>query len=942
MTSLGSRLLAAALSLTGFVCAVHAHADISIFDGKTIAEVHRDDSGAGKTFELASTMLAADLHDLSGQMPVVVAKPAACRSTCILLGLASAPKIRKLAAQAGVKVDDLSGQWEVYRRFVVHEGKATYIVIAGSDVRGTIYGVVDLTRSLGVSPWSWWADVSPRHQPRLTVSEDLFTSTTPSVKYRGIFLNDEDWGLEPWAAKTLDASKGNIGPKTYARVFELMWRLKANTLWPAMHAVSAPFYSDPASPALAHNYAIVIGTSHAEPMMRNNLREWDETRRGPFDFTRNRDEIARYWSERIQQSQPYENIYTVGLRGIHDGPMQGADTTQARRQVLEDVIGLQQRLLTKSLKQPVASIPQVYVAYHELQEAYDAGLSVPDDVTLMWTDDNYGYLRHLSGPVEQKRAGGAGIYYHLSYWGRPHDYLWLGTTHPGLIREEMGRAFDANVRQMWIVNVGDIKPIEYLTEYFLDLAFDANRFHQPADDHLQVFMSEQFGPDYAAPLTALMRRYYDLSFERKPEFMGFGQTEWVTPNRPTRYVTSGDQEALNRIGAYRDITAQAEAIAAKLPEDRQAAFYELVLYPVRASAELNIRILSLDLAEFYAREQRASANSYVDQAKAAHTALVEDTKRYNALLNGKWQGMMDMAPRRLPVFDEPVWPQWSTSQNSGCDLSLSGQWINDHNTLTFVSGRAQTRPVTLFAHQPATSDWSIENQSPGGGLTLSREAGVLDASHNYEAKLTLRYDGLAPPADRDIVLRCGGAEHHLYVRILPPLPSSLTSEDNKRLTLGPDVADLGRDWETVSGLGSFGSVLRSRLTLSSVPVQEAIQRTPLTYRFATSSASGGKVKIVALPTHPATPIQGLGGMVSLDDGPMQPLDFSTTGRSDQWRDNVLANSSIQGFNFKTLPAGEHILRLYPADPGLTIDRIEIDLDGAQPHYGAVRTDPSGP
>lgn len=353
--------------------------------------------------------------------------------------------------------------------------------------------MTDLSRALGVSPWTWWADVAPPRREHVTIDDATFVSRAPSVKYRGIFLNDEDWGLQPWAAKTYDPAKGNIGPRTYARVYELMWRLKANTLWPAMHSISTPFYGDAANPPLADRYAIVIGTSHAEPMMRNNLREWDEDKRGAFDFTRRPDAIADYWRERVAATRGQEDIYTLGLRGIHDGPMQGVTTTAERQAVLEKVFGLQQSILAKTLKRPIGTIPQVFVAYHELQEAYDAGLKVPDDVTLMWTDDNYGWLRRLSGDAERRRAGGAGVYYHLSYWGRPHDYLWLGTTHPSQIREQMGRAFDSDARRMWIVNVGDIKPIEYLTQYFLDLAFDDRLFAQGPRQHLSAFMGEQFG-----------------------------------------------------------------------------------------------------------------------------------------------------------------------------------------------------------------------------------------------------------------------------------------------------------------------------------------------------------------------------------------------------------------------------------------------------------------
>ncbi|MBW8735050.1 MAG: glycosyl hydrolase 115 family protein, partial [Asticcacaulis sp.] len=602
-----------------------AHAaEAVLYDGKTVASIVHDDRGAGKTLALAANLLGHDLQALSGQTPKV-STATSCAQVCIVVGLHDSPAVRRIAKLGGVDLSDLKGQWEVYRRAVVRHGTTTYVLIAGSDRRGAVFGTVDLSRQLGVSPWEWWADVTPRHHDRLAIDDATVTSKSPSVKYRGIFINDEDWGLEPWAARTFDPKTGNIGPKTYARVFELMWRLKANTLWPAMHSISTPFYGNPGNAPLAADYAVIVGTSHAEPMMRNNLREWDESKKGPFDFTRNKPAILDYWRQRVDQVKGYDNIYTVGLRGLHDGPMQGASTMEERKAILQNVIGLQRDILSQVYKKPAADVPQVYVAYHELQEAYDAGLKVPDDVTLMWADDNYGYIRRFAAPEEKARSGGSGVYYHLSYWGRPHDYLWLGTTHPALIREEMGRAWDMNARRIWIANSGDIKPIEYLTQYFLDLAFDAGTLHETPHDHLKAFMTETFGPEHAGELADIMLRYYDLAFERRPEFMGFGQTEWVTQNRHTDFVQSDGEEAQKRIAAYQAITADAEAIAAQVPADRRDAFFELVLYPVRAAAELNTRILKLDLADLYAGQQRASANAYVEAAKAAHDGLVRDT-----------------------------------------------------------------------------------------------------------------------------------------------------------------------------------------------------------------------------------------------------------------------------------------------------------------------------
>jgi hypothetical protein len=925
------RLAVVALVTSLFACAADARS--FDFHGSTLIA---DPAGTGDTMTLATGMLADDLAALSGKRPSIATRLHDCVRSCVLIGRYDAPMVAQVARAGHVDLSALVGGWERYVRAAVAINGQRILLIAGSDRRGAIYGVTDLSRALGISPWSWWADVTPRRRATVAIDDATIVSRTPSVQYRGIFLNDEDWGLEPWAAKTLDRGTGNIGAHTYERVFQLMWRLKANTLWPAMHSVSTPFYADPANAPLADRYAIVIGTSHAEPMLRNNLREWQEALRGPFDFTRRPKAILDYWRERVAATRDTEVMYTLGLRGIHDGPMQGATTTDERRAILEKVVGLQRDLLTGTLNRPPAKIPQVFVAYHELQEAYDAGLTLPSDVTLMWTDDNYGYLRRLSSPSERQRAGGAGIYYHLSYWGRPHDYLWLGTTHPALIREEMGRAWATDARRLWIVNVGDIKPIEYLSQYFLDLAFDADRLTQSPLQHLRGFMAEQFGDTDAAEIAAIMMRFYDLAWERRPEFMGFGETEWVTPNRATDYVQSDGEEAQRRLAAYDALAVRAEAVAARLPADRRDAFFELVLYPVRGAAALNERILRLDLAALYARQYRASANWYVAGARAAHASLLADTARYNKLAGGKWDGTMDMMPRRLPVFDEPLWPAWAPSSKTGCEAALWGEWIGDENTLTFTRGQPDRRTITLFAHQPRPLMWRAA--SLPGGVTLSATSGTLSSANGYEQRLTLSYDGRGPAGTA--ALACGDTTVPIHTALAAAAPADarVITERQRRVTLPALAAAPGRDWQAVPDLGSQNGALRSVLTLPSRPLSRVSEGDPATYRFATLTATGATLRVVGLPTHPLTPAQGVRIAVSIDDGAYQVLDLATVGRSDAWRHNVLTNTAIATVPVKMVQPGLHRLRLVALDPGVMLDRIELVFDRARALYGADAPD----
>jgi hypothetical protein len=637
-----------------FAIARHAGAgELALFEqGGPVAAIVHDDQ---KTYALVAGLLARDLQALSGQAPRISSRLQDCGKTCVIIGAYDTPLLRQVAKRDGLDLAALRGEWERHKRLVVRSKEQRYVLIAGSDVRGAVYGVVDLTRELGVSAWEWWADVTPRRRSRLAVNDATVFSRAPSVQYRGVFLNDEDWGLQPWAAKTYDTKTGDIGPATYARIYELMWRLKANTLWPAMHDSTKPFYQIDGNPETARDYAIVVGTSHAEPMMRNNVREWNLKANGPFNFFTNRDRMIAYWDERVQQVKGFETLMSVGLRGVHDSAMEGAKTIPEARDGVEQVIDLQRALLSKAQGRPPQRIPQVLTLYKEVLDIYKAGLKVPEDISLIWPDDNYGYISQLSTAAEARRAGGAGLYYHLSYWGRPHDYLWLSTTHPSLVREQLQRASHTGARKLWVANVGDIKPLEYLSQYFLDLAFDHRLLEQPPGKHLHDWLSRQFGADQARQITDIMLEYYALAWERRPEFMGFGQTEPTTPNRPSGYLQSGGDEARRRLDRYAAIAARAEALAQAMPADRRDAFYELVLYPVRASANLNARILKLELAGL-PDNTGPRAEQLVTEARAAHRAIVADTADYNGLANGKWRHMMDMAPRRLPVFAEPAWP----------------------------------------------------------------------------------------------------------------------------------------------------------------------------------------------------------------------------------------------------------------------------------------------
>jgi hypothetical protein len=549
-------------------------------------------------------------------------------------------EIDALVKAGRIDATKLEGAWESFLIVTVDRpapGVSRALVIVGSDRRGTAYGAYELSRGIGVSPWHWWADVTPLHRDALYVKKGMQRFGPPSVRYRGMFLNDEDWGLVPWAAGTHAPDETPLGPKTYAKLFELLLRLKANLLWPAMHKVTRPFNADPANAALADRYAIVMGSSHAEPMLRNNVGEWTASA-ADFDYLKNPDGVRRYWDARVSANATYDSVWTLGMRGIHDSGMAGPKTVGERRATLERIFADQRAMLEKA---GIGSAPQVFTPYKEVLDVYRAGLKVPDDVTLMWPDDNFGYIRHFPDAAERARKGGSGVYYHLSYLGAPLSYLWLSTTPPALIRQEMGRAWDNGARTMWVANVGDLKPAELGTDYFLRMAWDVEGTRKRAiDDIVADFAAETIGPRVAGPTAAIMRDYHRLNFERRPEHL-----QWYLPGEKARQSPLTINEADKRLSAFAAMEAAVEQIEPLVALERRDAFFELVGYPVRASAAANRRFFAAEAHDRLRDVDLAEAMRRGHVAQEADAAIGVLTRRYNReIAGGKWRGMMAVEP----------------------------------------------------------------------------------------------------------------------------------------------------------------------------------------------------------------------------------------------------------------------------------------------------------
>ena len=553
-----------------------------------------------------------------------------------------------IAAHSPVIVlkDHVLDGWEHFRL----EAKDKGLTIHASDAHGLAYGLLEVSRRMGVSPWEWWADAETTPQKELRIAEGTIIDEKPDVPFRGIFINDEDWGLMPWSSKHFEPSDvpGRIGPKTYARVFELLLRLRANTIWPAMHECTEPFFLVPGNRETAARYGIYMGGSHCEPMATSPAGEWPRRGVGEYDYVNNSKEVYRFWEDRMKEVAGQEILYTIGMRGVHDSGMLGAKGLEQQKTVLQRVLADQRALLKQYVNDDVTQVPQVFIPYKEVLDIYHAGLDVPDDVCLMWCDDNYGYIRHFPTDEERARSGGNGIYYHVSYWGRPHDYLWLGTFNPALLYQQMRLAYDKGIQKIWILNVGDIKPLEYQTELFMDMAWNIDCVSEMGvQQHEREFYAREFGKDLALQIQAMMDESYRLAFIRKPEFMGGTRTEeadrkyWST----VRDLPWSRQYIEQRLDDYRKLSDKAEAIGQKIADNRRDAYFQLVKYPVQGADQLNRKLLCAQMA-------RHGVIGW-EQSDAAYDSIVHLTQIYNDGFRnqGKWRGMMDFMPRKLPVFD---------------------------------------------------------------------------------------------------------------------------------------------------------------------------------------------------------------------------------------------------------------------------------------------------
>lgn len=706
-----------------------------------------------------ASVVAVAVEALSNDIRMVLGEcPNKSSRQLIIAGtLGRSSYIDRLAKKGKIDAESIRGKWEAYGLQTVKKpmrGIDEALVVYGSDPRGTAYGIFEISRKLGVSPWVWWADVKPTKRQEVVLDIDKRVVDGPDVQYRGIFINDEDNGFNPWASKMMDPDLKNCGPNAYAKVFELLLRLRANTLWPAMHPCSKSFWLFKGNPEMARKYDIVIGSSHCEPLLTNSAAEWKKDM-GAYNFATNKDGVMKYLAKRVGESKGMDVIYTMGMRGIHDLPIQGYKTTEDKVHGLTDIIASERQLLADSIHSDVTKVPQMFCPYKEVLEAYNAGLKVPDDIMVCWVNDNHGYIRQLPNQSEQARSGGNGIYYHLSYWGAPKQWIWLSSISPSLVAFEMQKAYAMNVKRMWIVNVGDIKPAEAETEFFLDMAWDTKRWNVGnAWQFAYQWAENTFTPALAKSIGDIKTEYYRLAASGKPEHITL--------------ISYSQDEICQRLADYAALVRKTDEVKRLVPDRLQDAFFELVEYPVKGAAFMNEKILKERMARNAMRSAMKetaidSAKRYETEARQAYRQILTLSEYYNKeLAGGKWNGMMGISPRWRPEFLAPLDDSTKTKREATVyavprtesKVVKASQYLRKSESVKLLKGLGVTgEALAVFGQKDSTlSSVSMETPIYNNVEEAPFVEYVLDAKYGDNLVTVMCVPSF--PLNKDYKLRC--------------------------------------------------------------------------------------------------------------------------------------------------------------------------------------------
>lgn len=923
-------------------------------------------------FEVVKTtagLFANDVKEVSGQILGVATTKEAPQKNCIIVGtLGHNEWIDQMIAKKKLDVEPLKDRWESYLVQLVRNplpGVDKALVIVGSDRRGAAYGLLSVSRTIGVSPWYWWADAPIVKKDQLHLKVDKYISKEPTVKYRGIFINDEDWGLYRWSKRNFEKEVGNFGPRTYAKVCELLLRLQANYLCPAMHDASMAFHRIPENRVVADRFAIIMGSSHCEPLLFNTASEWKRDKMGEWDYINNKKGVDSVLNARVKECAPFENVYTLALRGLHDRAMNASNDMGDRKDMLQEALMAQRQMLIDAIGKPGEEIPQAFTPYKEVLDVYDEGLELPDDVTIIWPDDNYGYMKRLSSPKEQKRSGRSGVYYHSSYLGKPHDHLWMNTISPTLMYEELRKAYDATADRIWLLNAGDIKSCEFAVDYFLTMAFDIDSFNfERAANYRTEWLCGMLGDQYRNEYQDVVNSFYKLAFARKPEFMGWGY-QWTTDkhgrerNTDTDFSLTNYREVDNRLSEYRRIGSTVEKILNSMSDEKQkACFYQTLYYPVKGCELLNRMILDGQRNRWYSIQQRASTKELEKSAKACYDSLEVITNGYNSLLGGKWDHVMTMKQGfAAAYFELPKLRDVELAPTASLGVMAEGEAVlkglqSFHSLPCFNTYLRQSYYVDVFNKgatplkwkAAVTNDWILVSKKSGETAT--------------EERIEVSIDWAKVPAGERIlgtldITSDRGEKESVYISVFNPTSPSLAEmdtlfvENNGYVSI--DAASFHRKVENdaikmimIPNLGCENTAVQLGNPIA--PAQRTAGRnTPrLEYDFYTFEQGSVDVYTYVLPTFPISKDRGYAGHeatnvetkygVCIDEGPVMTPSTSSFEYAQIWYESVLKNCRINKTTLHIDKPGKHTVKIICGDAGTVLQKVVLDFGGMKRSY----------
>ncbi|MGJ4728036.1 glycosyl hydrolase 115 family protein [Luteimonas sp. SDU101] len=872
----------------------------------------------------AADGLRADLAAVSG---TATSPSAGSDDTAIIAGtLGHSPRVDRIVREQGIDTGGVAGQWEAYLLQVVDNpepGIERALLVVGADRRGTAFGLYELSRRIGVSPWTWWADVPPARRTSLHVAPGRFVDA-PKVKYRGIFINDEDPALGDWSKATF----GGTNHQFYERVYQLILRHKANYLWPAMWIPRAFYDDDPRNAELADEYGVVIATTHHEPMMRAH-DEWSRYGKGAWDYARNAETLQEFWRGGIERLQGREAVVTLGMRGDGDEPMT-EDTATA---LLERIVADQRRIITEVTGKPVEQTPQVWALYKEVQDYYDKGMRVPDDVTLLFADDNWGNIRRLPDPAA-KRPGGYGVYYHFDYVGGPRNYKWLNTTQIERAWEQMRLAWAHGVERLWIVNVGDIKPMELPISAFLDQAWNPDAADLDwITRYPEAWAAEQFGTAHAREIGEILSRYTQYNARRKPELLNADTWSLVHDGEADRVVAEWDA-----------LEQRLLALAARIPASHRDAWVQLVEYPVLASANLTRMYVAAARNRLYAAQGRASANHWADETRRLFERDAELQRVYEQdVAGGKWKHMMSQVRIGYTHWQQPprnVMPpiaRVDVPERGVTGIAIEGdargwpQRAASPRLPELDPVAARSRDVVIYNRGAQAIGFTAKSSQPW--LKVSPASGEVQDAQALELAVDW---ARVPEGEHEAVIAILGADRtEVYVQVPVRKPATHRAsgfvEGDGVVAIEAAhhawaVAPAGGEWQVIPNLGRTLSGVTA-WPATGEPLLPGGDSARLEYPIVVDAEGEVEVRVTLAPTLDLRHRGGLRHAVSIGDAAPQLVNMRldpTPGDRDfrAWELAVIDNVHVATSRHRVV-AGANTLKLWQVDPGVVFQRIEV-------------------